>query len=99
MSGGYTASVPGKNRHLRKGVYSKVARAIRSGLLTRVSCEQCGRIDSVAHHDDYALPLSVRWLCFTCHFLFHHPTCKPSIKFGFRVSNIDTARELAEWAS
>lgn len=42
-----------------------VHRALRAGTLVRQACEVCGtsdgRID--AHHDDYAKPLDVRWLC------------------------------------
>ncbi len=30
-------------------------------------CEACGREDAQRHHDDYAKPLEVRWLCPPCH--------------------------------
>lgn len=41
-----------------------VRRALKRGDLTRLPCEQCGATDNVeAHHDDYARPLEVRWLC------------------------------------
>jgi len=42
--------------------------AIRSGKLRRLPCEICGAEKTVAHHDDYSHPLSVRWLCSE-----HHP--------------------------
>jgi hypothetical protein len=47
-----------------------VENAIRAGKLVRGGCEQeggecAGRLE--AHHDDYAKPLEVRWLC-----RFHH---------------------------
>jgi hypothetical protein len=46
-----------------------VAAAIRAGHLTRpsacASCLRVGRVD--AHHPNYALPLSVEWLCRKCH--------------------------------
>ena len=46
-----------------------VAAAIQRGELVRPSaCSACGvacRPDG--HHDDYALPLAVRWLCRKCH--------------------------------
>jgi len=45
--------------------------ALRSGRLTRQPCEACGHATTEAHHDDYARPLSVRWLCHTCHGLAH----------------------------
>jgi len=42
----------------------KVARAIRSGHLAKSPCVICGHRARVeAHHDDYAKPLDVRWLC------------------------------------
>lgn len=46
-----------------------LAAAIRAGHLTRPSCcESCLRsCRPDAHHWDYALPLSVRWLCRKCH--------------------------------
>lgn len=40
-----------------------VAVAIRSGKLRREPCEVCGAGVTDAHHDDYDLPLEVRWLC------------------------------------
>lgn len=45
-----------------------VARALRAGTLARGACEVCGATARVeAHHDDYARPLEVRWLCFVHH--------------------------------
>ncbi len=36
----------------------------RRGLLKRKPCEVCGTWDNLErHHDDYAKPLQVRWLC------------------------------------
>lgn len=49
--------------------------AIASGKLVRQPCEVCGKRDSVAHHDDYAQPLDIRWLC-RSHHKQHH------LKFG-----------------
>lgn len=35
-------------------------------------CTQCKKIKEViAHHDDYAKPLDVRWLCRPCHQCWH----------------------------
>ena len=57
---------------------SLVARALRAGKLTRQPCEVCGTARSQGHHDDYAKPLEVRWLCFTHHREAHGQ--KPSAK-------------------
>jgi hypothetical protein len=47
--------------------------AVRDGRLTRkTECEECGGDYRVQkHHDDYAKPLEVRWLCTTCHGKHH----------------------------
>ena len=63
----------------------KVLRAVKSGELIRAKyCEHCGemglhrpcggkfhRWSLSAHHDDYTSPLSVLWLCNSCHRLRH----------------------------
>lgn len=57
--------------------------AIQTALLVglkREPCEWCGhppgrigkRERVVAHHDSYFLPLQVRWLCMSCHKVWHH---------------------------
>lgn len=46
--------------------------AVRSGRITRQACEVCGA-PAQAHHDDYAKPLEVRWLCTEHHALEHNP--------------------------
>lgn len=47
--------------------------AIQSGKITRPTiCSECpitSRIE--AHHNDYALPLEVLWLCRACHIAWH----------------------------
>lgn len=50
-----------------------VARAIKSGRLTRQSCSGCGSARAQAHHDDYSKPLDVLWLCTVCHAAKHAP--------------------------
>lgn len=49
-----------------------IGNAVRDGLLFKQPCEDCGEIDGVhAHHDDYAKPLNVRWLCPVHHKKWH----------------------------
>jgi hypothetical protein len=59
----------------RKLARNLVATAIVSGKLKRQPCEVCGTRAADAHHDDYAKPLDVRWLCRGCHKRHH-------VKFG-----------------
>ena len=58
----------------RNAARSAVAEAIKAGRLVRPpACSSCDRVGRVeAHHDDYAAPLAVRWLCPSCHKLHHH---------------------------
>jgi hypothetical protein len=57
-----------KNKH-KRNAHCKVARALLHGVLIRPNkCEKCGEIKAIeAHHDDYAKPLEVKWLCIECH--------------------------------
>ena len=42
-----------------------------TGRLERKPCEMCGCNKADAHHDDYAKPLDVRWLCRKHHARWH----------------------------
>jgi hypothetical protein len=68
----------GYNKEYRKKYPNKyrahniVNNAIRGGKLFREPCEICGTTESAhAHHDDYAKPLNVRWLCAAHHQQWH----------------------------
>jgi len=51
---------------------SLVSKAVRDKKLFKEPCETCGSEDRVhAHHDDYAKPLNVRWLCAAHHSQWH----------------------------
>ena len=52
--------------------HSAVNNALRDGKITRGVCEVCGTDKNIeAHHDDYAKPLEVRWLCAAHHKQWH----------------------------
>lgn len=51
-----------KNPGKRKAHWT-VSNAIRRGVITKLPCDVCGDEKSEAHHDDYAKPLAIRWLC------------------------------------
>ena len=49
-----------------------VRQAIKSGKLFPEQCCKCGSsCGTHAHHDDYAKPLNVRWMCPACHKQWH----------------------------
>lgn len=58
---------------------NKAEKAIKRGSLVPLACETCGvtgtfkngRNKIQGHHDDYAKPLEVRWLCQSCHYNWH----------------------------
>lgn len=53
--------------------HTAVNNAVRDGrLFKRTECEECSSSLQVeAHHDDYSMPLTVRWLCSRCHKQWH----------------------------
>jgi len=60
----------GANYRLRKEAERLTRDAIKKGKLIPQPCEVCGSTGT-AHHDDYAKPLEVRWLCHR-HHITHH---------------------------
>ena len=55
-----------KNHHLRKRAHKAVERN-----LEQQPCETCEALPTEAHHDDYAKPLEVHWLCSKHHYETH----------------------------
>jgi hypothetical protein len=49
----------------------KVMIALQQGKMSRGNCELCGDTRTHGHHDDYDLPLVVRWLCAKHHRAWH----------------------------
>lgn len=63
-----------ENNLLKRSASTIIGNAIRDGKLTKqYACSVCGedkkRIHG--HHDDYAYPMTVRWLCQKCHIAWH----------------------------
>lgn len=59
------------NNTVKRAAHILVGNAIRDGKLVKKSCEICGNEKTNAHHDNYALPLVVRWLCDDHHSEWH----------------------------
>ena len=65
-----------KNRHLKPQADVVYHEALRSGQLKAPNtCQRCGASDRQihGHHEDYAKPLEVIWLCARCHSITHSP--------------------------
>lgn len=52
-----------KNNPEKRHAHMVVSNAIRDGKIIKLPCEECGRKDSEAHHEDYSKPLMIKWLC------------------------------------
>lgn len=70
-----------------------VGNAVRDKKLTRGACEVCGATRVHAHHDDYAKPLDVRWLCAAHHAEWHQKN-GPGLNHDAPAQN-DTQKESA----
>ena len=57
-----------RNKH-KRNAHLRVARAVMNGTIIReYNCSKCNSdIRVEAHHEDYAKPLEVVWLCNKCH--------------------------------
>ena len=57
---------------VKRAAHIIVGNAVRDGKLTPEPCEVCFTTHDVhAHHDDYAKPLEVKWLCSEHHKEWH----------------------------
>lgn len=56
-----------EKNQIKRAAHILVGNALRDGRLKKKPCEICGCKKSHGHHDNYAKPLDVRWLCD-----FHH---------------------------
>lgn len=59
------------NNTIKRAAHILVGNSVRDGKLIKLPCEICGNNKSNAHHDDYAKPLDVRWLCDEHHREWH----------------------------
>lgn len=62
-----------ESNSIKRGANIMVGNAVRDGKLDKPgSCSECGSGGRIhGHHDDYAYPLVVRWLCAKCHTQWH----------------------------
>lgn len=55
----------------KRAAHKAVEAALTNGDLQKAGCHFCAATDTCAHHHDYSKPLSVTWLCHSCHTKFH----------------------------
>jgi len=55
----------------KRAAHVIVGNAVRDGRLVKGPCVHCGNPKANAHHEDYARPLEVTWLCAPCHAAHH----------------------------
>jgi hypothetical protein len=80
----------------KKRARNAVTYAMRTGRLVVQPCEQCGDPKSQAHHDDYAKPLDVRWLCRTHHNHAHGIGVDPGAVVSMHESGRKTLQEVGD---
>ncbi len=59
---------------VKRGANVMVGNAVRDGIIKKGACCEickCNPTRLHGHHDDYAYPLDVRWLCPKCHKQWH----------------------------
>jgi ribosomal protein S27AE len=63
---------------IKKGASTIIGNAVRDGRLKKShECSECGCGGRIhGHHDNYSLPMVVRWLCSKCHHQWHIETEK-----------------------
>jgi hypothetical protein len=80
-------------KHSTSTVYAMVNNALKKGIITKPDkCSTCGCISPlIAHHEDYSKPLSVLFVCKSCH-KKRHIAINKARKSGDKISNIDVVR-------
>lgn len=72
---GYEAEKKSEKKFKDKRIARKrLSYAVSTGKIVRGNCEVCGKMDAQGHHEDYAKPLQVKWLCPKHHAEVHKRT-------------------------
>ena len=59
------------NNRKKVKAHSRVAYALKNGIIRKLPCCICGGLKSEAHHEDYSKPLQVDWYCRLHHRQIH----------------------------
>ena len=75
----------------RYAAHRATTKAISRGALVRQPCEFCGATEDVhAHHEDYARPLDVHWLCRSCHGRLHNGSLPRPASWNLSILSAET---------
>lgn len=55
------------NQRLKANTRAYLNVYVKRGKIVKSPCAKCGELKVEAHHEDYAKPLEVIWLCRACH--------------------------------
>lgn len=55
----------------KRKAHNKLHSALRSGLIERQPCVECGKPQTDGHHENYNEPLAITWLCRRHHMAAH----------------------------
>ena len=75
------------SRSVKTAAHVRLNKAIKDGLVCKPSsCSICNKTPKKlnGHHDDYAYPLDVRWMCTKCHLSWHREN-GPGLNAGVKV--------------
>jgi hypothetical protein len=86
---------------LKRQAHHATAYGLKAGILEKLPCEVCGSLIVHAHHDDYAKPDDIRWLCPKHHVAVHRAlgcrvgaTKQPREPRPSRTELLEFARDL-----
>lgn len=76
-----------KKKQSRDSVKIRCREIAKYNFPTPEPCEACGAQATDRHHDNYNKPLEIRWLCSTCHKLWHkHNKAIQPVKAGQQIA-------------
>ena len=84
------------NKELKQRAYNEYNKALAKGLLSKPKqCSICDKEGDVeGHHEDYAKPLSIMWLCRRCH--LNQPGHFLAISRGFKLMTPKELRDILD---
>lgn len=99
VRGGRKLAAVEQHRMRSRASYT-ITQYVKSGVMKRMPCEVCGNDDLskiVGHHEDYAYPEAVNWLCPPCHVKVHRREVRVKMPEGTRRVAYEGPTECTRW--